>query len=98
MTVALVDAVYSLATPGVNGPKPAGAPIVRASVAGTLPPTVPGVSVFPSTWDLTADTLPLKSFAIQASLVPGARSGGSGSARARGGLYSVEAVVGIEPS
>src|SRR5690242_5067474 len=39
ITVAVVEAVYSLATPGVNGPKFAGAPIVSASVAGTEPPT-----------------------------------------------------------
>ena len=52
-------AVYSCATPGVNAPNCAGAPSVRASVAGTLPPTVPGVSVRPSTCDLAAETLPL---------------------------------------
>jgi hypothetical protein len=37
--------VYSFATPGVNGAKVAGAPRVSASVAGTLPPTVPVVSL-----------------------------------------------------
>ena len=59
---------------------------------------MPVVSVCPSTWLLAAETLPLKSFAIQESFVPGARSSGSGSARARGGTHSVEAVVGVEPS
>jgi hypothetical protein len=39
ITVAFVEAVYSFATPGVNGPKLAGAPSVNASVAGTEPPT-----------------------------------------------------------
>ena len=39
-TVAVVDAVYSRATPGVKAPKDAGAPSVSASVAGTEPPTV----------------------------------------------------------
>ena len=33
--MAVVDAVYSLATPGVKAPKVAGAPSVSASVAGT---------------------------------------------------------------
>ena len=41
MTFAVVDAVYSFATPGVNAPKLAGAPIVSASVAGTVPPASP---------------------------------------------------------
>ena len=38
VTVAVVDAVYSFATPGVNGPNDAGAPSVSARVAGTVPP------------------------------------------------------------
>ena len=38
-TLAVVEAVYSRATPGVNAPKDAGAPSVSASVAGTMPPT-----------------------------------------------------------
>src|SRR5690242_10272301 len=59
ITVACVDAVYSLATPGVNAPNCAGAPIVSASVAPTLPPTVPGVSVRPRIVDLATETLPL---------------------------------------
>ena len=42
ITFAVVDAVYSFARPGVNAPKLAGVPSVSASVAGTLPPTVPG--------------------------------------------------------
>src|SRR4051794_23693959 len=41
VTVALVEAVYSLSAPGVNGPKLAGAPSVSDSVAGTVPPTPP---------------------------------------------------------
>ena len=48
VTVAVVDAVYSRATPGVNAPNEAGVPSVRARVAGTLPPTVPGTDVMPS--------------------------------------------------
>src|SRR4051794_11674593 len=43
--VAVVVAVYSFATPGVNGPNVAGAPSVRASVAGTVPPTGAGTVV-----------------------------------------------------
>ena len=39
VTVAVVDAVYSFATPGVNGPNDAGPPSVSDSVAGTVPPT-----------------------------------------------------------
>src|SRR4051794_2448781 len=39
ITVAVVEAVYSLATPGRNGPKAAGTPSVSDSVAGTEPPT-----------------------------------------------------------
>jgi hypothetical protein len=42
--------------------------------------------------------LPLKSCAIHLRVAPGDTTTGSGSARARGGLYSVEAVVGVEPS
>jgi hypothetical protein len=45
VTVAVVDAVYSFSTPGVNGSNVAGAPSVKASVAGTVPPTLPGVDV-----------------------------------------------------
>ena len=48
--------------------------------------------------DFTADVLPLKSWAIHLSVAPAGSTTGSGSARARGGLYSVEAVVGVEPS
>jgi len=85
MTVAVVPAVYSLATPGANAPNCAGAPIVRASVAGTVPPTVPGVSVWPRTCVLTAEVLPLKSWAIHFSVVLGASCSGSaaGSFRTR---------------
>jgi hypothetical protein len=39
VTVAIVDAVYSRATPGTKAPKLAGAPSVTDSVAGTVPPT-----------------------------------------------------------
>ena len=46
----------------------------------------------------SAEVLPLKSCAIHFSVPPGAIEIGSGSARARGGLYSVDAVVGVEPS
>ena len=42
VTVAVVDAVYSFSTPGVNGPNDAGPPSVNASVAGTEPPTSHG--------------------------------------------------------
>src|SRR4051812_46289866 len=41
VTVAVVEAVYSLSAPGVNGPKLAGEPYVSESVAGTVPPTPP---------------------------------------------------------
>src|SRR4051812_25262396 len=40
ITLAVVDAVYVLAVPGVNAPKLAGVPSVSDSVAGTVPPTV----------------------------------------------------------
>src|SRR3954471_11461635 len=40
-TLAVVADSYVLATPGVNGPNDAGAPIVRPSVAGTVPPASP---------------------------------------------------------
>ena len=43
--MAVVDAVYSRATPGMNAPNVAGAPSVSASVAGTEPPTPPVASV-----------------------------------------------------
>src|SRR5262245_51708759 len=43
MTLADVVAVYCLSTPGANAPNVAGAPSVNASVAGTEPPTAPGV-------------------------------------------------------
>src|SRR5690349_16694077 len=45
VTVAVVDAVYSFSTPGVNGPNAAGAPSASESVAGTVPPTVPSTDV-----------------------------------------------------
>ena len=46
----------------------------------------------------TADRLPLKSVAIHFSVASSAIETGSGSARARFGFHSVEAVVGVEPS
>jgi hypothetical protein len=39
ITLAVVEAVYSRATPGVKAPNEAGAPSVSDSVAGTTPPT-----------------------------------------------------------
>src|SRR5690349_9342931 len=45
VTVAVVEAVYTWSTPGVNGPKLAGPPSVSDSVAGTVPPTSPEVDV-----------------------------------------------------
>ena len=45
MTVAVVEAEYSRVTPGVKAPNEAGAPSVRASVAGTDPLTVPSAFV-----------------------------------------------------
>src|SRR3954470_2187435 len=56
MTLAVVAAVYVLATPGVKGPKGAGVPSERASVAGTLPPAPPGVLT-----DWTVTPLPANS-------------------------------------
>src|SRR3954454_15760615 len=44
VTVAVVEAAYSFATPGVNTPKRAGAPSVSESVAGTVPPTSASVA------------------------------------------------------
>jgi hypothetical protein len=38
-TLAVMLAVWSAATPGMNVPKLAGVPSVSASVAGTVPPT-----------------------------------------------------------
>src|SRR4051794_31593061 len=40
-TFAVVDAVYSRVTPGVNAPNEAAGPSVSASVAGTVPATPP---------------------------------------------------------
>src|SRR5689334_19402175 len=39
MTFAVVLAVYSLSTPGVNAPNDAAGPSASESVAGTVPPT-----------------------------------------------------------
>ena len=57
--------------PGVNAPNAGGAPSVRASVAPTVPPTPPGVSVrpTPNVLDWTADTLPLMSTASHLTVV-----------------------------
>src|SRR5215207_4946120 len=41
VTVAVLEAVYSCATPGVNEPNDAGAPSVSDNVAGTAPPAEP---------------------------------------------------------
>ncbi len=49
MTVAVVAAVYSYATPGVKAPNVAGAPSVSDRVAGTVPPT--DVSALASAWE-----------------------------------------------
>ena len=98
-TVAVVEARYVLVIPGVNAPNCAGAPSNRLNVAATEPPTVPGVSTCGiNRSDFTADTLPLKSTAIHFNVVSAGRSSGSGSARARVGFHSVDAVVGVEPS
>ena len=48
--------------------------------------------------DFTAEVLPLKSLAIHLSVASSVIEIGSGSARARFGFHSVEAVVGVEPS
>src|SRR5437867_291016 len=44
MTFAVVLAVYSLSTPGVNAPNEAAGPSVSESVAGTVPPTVVAIA------------------------------------------------------
>src|SRR3954452_23235315 len=43
-TVGVVDASWVRSTPGANAPNAAGVPSVSESVAGTVPPTVPGAS------------------------------------------------------
>src|SRR5690242_1916082 len=62
ITLAVVVAVYSRATPGTNGPKLAGARSVSASVAGTVPPTSPvtGFAVLMRSLPLSIHTLPLR--------------------------------------
>src|SRR3954451_17256497 len=55
VTVAVVDAVYSFSTPGVNGPNDAGGPTVRASVGGTVPPTSTGTAGVTRTEPLSLD-------------------------------------------
>jgi len=45
ITLAVVDAVYSLPRPGVKAPKLAAAPSVSESVAGTVPPAEPSAYV-----------------------------------------------------
>src|SRR3954470_17002128 len=42
MTLAVVSAAYVFATPGWNGPRAGSVPNESESVAGTLPPTLPG--------------------------------------------------------
>ena len=102
VTVASVMAEYSLATPGMNGAKEAGAPSVSVSVAGTLPPTVPVSSSAATSrrWDLTADWLPLTSTANHLTVyAPGVLSvRTSPMERARWLLYVFEFSVGVEPS
>src|SRR6185312_9186945 len=44
MTFAVVLAVYSLSTPGVNAPNDAAGPSESDSVAGTVPPTVVAIA------------------------------------------------------
>src|SRR5215207_936445 len=44
VTVAVLEAVYSCATPGVNEPNEAGAPSVSDNVAGTAPPAEPSTT------------------------------------------------------
>src|SRR3954453_9578690 len=57
ITFAVVVAVYSLSAPGVNGPKVAGVPSDSDTVAGTEPPTVPGVFVSSSSASAIEATL-----------------------------------------
>ena len=49
VTLAVVAALYSFVTPAVNAPKETGPPTVRATVAGTAPPTGAGASTW-VTW------------------------------------------------
>ena len=93
----MADAVYVRATPGTNAPKLAW-PIVSDSVAGTVPPDGAGLLRLPEHRRLHGGRVALEVGAIHFSVTPGAATTGSGSARARGGLYSVDAVVGVEPS
>src|SRR3954463_11360015 len=62
ITFAVVVAVYSRATPGVNAPKLAGAPSVSASVAGTVAPTlpVPGAAGLMRSLPVSTQTWPLR--------------------------------------
>ena len=94
--------MYSRATPGVNGANVAGAPSVSASVAGTMPPTVPVSSSAATSrrWDFTADWLPLTSTANHLTVyAPGVLSvRTSPMERARWLLYFGDASVGVEPS
>ena len=68
ITFAVVEAVYVFATPGTNAPNDAGAPIVSASVAGTVPPTPPSVqSDRLAVWPLsTSDLLGVHDRAVAA--------------------------------
>src|SRR5689334_11225900 len=54
-TAAVVAALYVVSTPGVNAPNVAGGPSVRASVAGTVPPTPPSTVGNSSTWTRADD-------------------------------------------
>src|SRR4051812_24034964 len=65
MTLAVVLAVYVLATPGVKAPKAAGVPSDSDSVAGTVPPAPPGVLT-----DWTVTPLPPNSAQFRLNRLP----------------------------
>ena len=99
ITFAVVEACTSSSTPGVNAPNWAGgAERQRQRGRHGAADGAGRARSSPNACDLTAEMLPLKSVAIHFSVVPGRSSSGSGSARARGGFHSVDAVVGVEPS
>ena len=92
--------VYVRATPGVNAPNCAGAPSVSDSVAPAPSRRRRRASSTrgSNSSDFTADDVALEVVRDPLQRGAGGRSSGSGSARARGGFHSVEAVVGVEPS
>src|SRR3954447_3031297 len=63
ITLAVVPAVYGLATPGVNGANDAGAPSESDRVAGTEPEAPPSASSAATSrrWVCTGSTLPAMS-------------------------------------